>query len=152
MQALETSLFQPFAARILGWSRDRKWVRSAWRQLETSFSWLESTRILGWSKAKKFFKVPWEHLKHRCIDFIQVAFWAGQEQKMSAQRVATTWNIVFSTCWSWSRKCVQCAIGVLETSLYRLQVSLFKRQKNSCKCDERTWIIALSNSSKYILN
>jgi len=45
-KAFEISLFQPYACRILGSSWGRKWVRSAWRQLETSFSRLTKTRIL----------------------------------------------------------------------------------------------------------
>jgi len=46
-----------------------------------SLSGLQPSRILGCQVAENEFQVTYEPLKHRVLDFTQVAFWDGQEEE-----------------------------------------------------------------------
>ena len=53
LETIETSLSLSHPSRILGWSRGRNWVYSAWRQLQRSLSRSHPSCILGWSRGQK---------------------------------------------------------------------------------------------------
>ena len=73
---------------ILGLSRDRKWLLSAFRPLETSPYRLEKSRNFGWSRSRKWLQSFIRSL-HRFLDFAQVAFWASQEAEIE---FSVPWN------------------------------------------------------------
>ena len=82
--------------QLLGWLRGWKWVRSAWRPLETSLYQPHLSRIWAGQEEENDFKDSWKHLNHRFIDFIQVEFWSFKEAENDKCH-STTWIVALYT-------------------------------------------------------
>ena len=66
-------------SHILGWSRGRKWVLSAWRPLETLLSGHHQSRILGMSRGRKWLLCAIRPLESYLYRLEIAAFSVGQE-------------------------------------------------------------------------
>ena len=78
-RVLKTSLSRLHTSSILGWSRGRKFVPSAWRTLQHRF--LDLTKVEFWvcQEAESDFYVPFDHLNRSFTDLKKVMFSVRQE-------------------------------------------------------------------------
>ena len=151
MRALETSLFQTYASRFLGWSRGTKWVQSKFRALISSLYRLLVSHFFRWRRGRIWFKITksnfevhssrsaWKFkgqisnsLKHRVSILTQVAFCAGQDTENEFKVRCENFNHRLSTS---------------SKSLFELM----KRQKLSSKWNKSNWKIAFSTLRKSFL-
>ena len=97
MPDLETSTSRTQLSSILGWVRGRKWVQSDLRALKHRF--LDFTQVAFWSgqEEENVFPVPGDHLKHALSTSPKSNFWLVKRQKMTFKCHSTTWIVAYST-------------------------------------------------------
>jgi len=167
MRALETSLFQTYASRFLGWSRGTKWVQSTLRALISSLYRLLVSRILSWRGGRIWVKISKPEVKVQSsrsevkgqrsnFKALETPLFQPKQTHLGLvkkQCLAITWNIVFST-WINSnfgldkgqKMSLKCN-GITWNIASKSQLRLVKRQKMRSKFNARTGNIAVSTSS-----